>query len=527
MKNTTLLLCLFQSLAGFLFGWEQSVISGLMIMPDFQARFGTCTADGVCAVASERQSVITGIFSIGCLVGALIAGNIATRIGLRNTNLISLFVFCIGIAVETSATTSYGQIVGGRVLTGYGVGALSGLVPVYQAEASPPHLRGVVTGSFQGCVTLGIFLCNCVNDGMKDYSGTVAWRIPISIQLVWGLILFIGFALSPESPSYFAKKGKFEESKKALARLRGLPIDSPEIEAAFEAIKVRQVQEASLGDSTYRELFSMKDRIAFRTLIGVFLQVGQQTSGINFFFSYGVQFFQSSGITDPYITQIILSAVNLIMTFPGMWIVYKFGRRQVLLYGAIVMFTGQIITGAIGTALPGQETSGKVLIAFSCIFVAGFATTWGPVVWVVCGETFPTRMSAKCVTLATASNWAMNTIIAFVVPIIVNTDGANLGPKICFVWAGFIAASYVFVLFLVPETKGLSIDQIDELYLAHIPAWRSAGFVAPNLDIEQEIQSKPARAKHDETVNYKQKPEHDGAIPDSAVATPFPSVHNL
>lgn len=387
--------------------------------------------------------------------------------------------------------SNYGQIVGGRVLTGYGVGALSGLVPVYQAEASPPHLRGLITGSFQGCVTLGIFLANATNAGMKNYVGAVSWRVPIAIQsvqfihssgpacrshtnadvrflfrLVWGFLLFIGFALSPESPSYFAKKGEFEKSKNAIARLRGLDQDDLAVEAALEAIKVRQAQEASLGESSYRELFSHKDRIAFRTLIGCLLQIGQQTSGINFFFSYGVQFFQSSGITDPYVTQIILSAVNLVMTFPGMWIVYKFGRREVLLVGAIVMFIGQIVTGAIGTALPGQETSGKVLIAFSCIFVAGFATTWGPVVWVVAGETFPTRMSAKCVTLATASNWAVNTVIAFVVPIIVQSDGANLGPKICFVWAGFIAFSFVFTLFYVPETKGLSIEQIDELYAA-------------------------------------------------------------
>jgi MFS transporter, SP family, sugar:H+ symporter len=96
------------------------------------------------------------------------------------------------------------------------------------------------------------------------------------------------------------------------------------------------------------------------------------------------------------------------MTFPGMWIVYKFGRRHVLLGGAIVMFIGQIIVGSIGTALPGQTTSGQVLIAFSCIFIAGFATTWGPVVWVVASETFPVRLASKCVTIATAANWGMN-----------------------------------------------------------------------------------------------------------------------
>ena len=293
------------------------------------------------------------------------------------------------------------------------------------------------------------------------------------------------------------------------------------------------------------------------------------------------------------------------MTFPGMWIVYYFGRRQVLLYGAVVMFAGQIITGAIGTAMPGQEVSGKVLIAFSCIFVAGFATTWGPVVWVVCAETFPTRMSAKCVTLATASNvrllpeleflllrldasltfssfflflfsllqWAMNTVIAFVVPIIVNSDGANLGPKICFGESELLflfnrsnllltsSSSFLFfpfslgwihrclfrlrpllrsrdqeplhrsdrralprqvsTLFPPPRrvaTPFLVTDLLSSLLVLSIPAWRSAGFINEHFDLEEKIESRP---KEEKTKHLSE------VIPDSAVATPSPSVHNV
>lgn len=133
--------------------------------------------------------------------------------------------------------------------------------------------------------------------------------------------------------------------------------------------------------------------------------------GINFFFSYGVQFFQSSGLDDPYVTQIILSVVNFVCTWPGMYIVYRFGRRQVLLYGAAVMFIGQIVVGVVGRTNEGEAVAGKVLIAFSCVFIAAFAATWGPLAWVVAAESFPSRLAPKCVTLATASNWGINTCV--------------------------------------------------------------------------------------------------------------------
>ncbi|CDZ96176.1 hexose transport-related protein [Phaffia rhodozyma] len=524
-KNFTLTLCFFQSLAGLLFGWEQSVISGLMLMPDFKERFGTCTDNGTCAVASQRQSVITGIFSVGCFIGALISGALAGKIGLRNANLFSLILFMAGIAIETSAQNTYAQLVVGRVLTGYSVGCLSGLVPTFQAEACPPKWRGVVTGSFQGCVTLGIFLANVVNKGMNTYKGATSWRVPIAIQLAFGLLLFIGFVFSPESPTYFAKRGETEKCRAAIARLRGTDLDSAETEEFFQNIQVRQQQEAALGDSTYRECFSPNGRILFRTAIGCIIQIGQQVTGINFFFSYGAQFFQNAGLSDPFLVQIILSAVNLAMTFPGMYVMYAVGRRNVMIWGAVVMFIGQIIVGFIGHFLAGESVAGKVLIAFSCVFIAAFACTWGPVAWVVTGETFPTRLAAKCVTIATASNWGMNTIIAFVVPIVTQEDGANLGPMICWVWAGFILAIGVFTFFFVPETKGLSIESIDDLYHARIPAWKSASWNAQRR-AEQDA------GAHDESVHaHKLKNMVDQPVkidhkhlPDSGHATP---LHNL
>lgn len=209
------------------------------------------------------------------------------------------------------------------------------------------------------------------------------------------------------------------------------------------------------GQVSYAECFSPKDRILWRTMIGVFVQIGQQITGINFFFSYGVQFAETAGLDDTYIFQIIITSVNVIMSFPGLWAVDHLGRRPVLLGGAVIMFIGQIITGSVSVARPGDADAGKVLIAFSCLFVAGFASTWGPVAWVVCAESFPIRLAGLCATLGAGANWLMNLVIAFAAPQI----QARIGSSITFVWAGCLMVNFLFAFFCIPETKGLSIEE--------------------------------------------------------------------
>jgi len=159
-----------------------------------------------------------------------------------------------------------------------------------------------------------------------------------------------------------------------------------------------------------------------------------------------------------------------------MWAVDHLGRRKTLFIGSGIMFTGQVVAGALGTADPDGQTSGKILIAFSCIFIFGFASSWGPLGWVVAAEQFPLRMAPYCVAFATASNWLNNFILALVTPYITDAGYGNLQAKITFVWAGAIVLFTLIVFFFVPETKGLSIGQVSDLYASNIPAWRSSSW---------------------------------------------------
>lgn len=192
----------------------------------------------------------------------------------------------------------------------------------------------------------------------------------------------------------------------------------------------------------------------------------------------GTKFFQSAGYDDAYIIALILGACNVAATLPGLWLVDRFGRRATLMGGAICMFIGQIIVGTMGTVYPGDTNgpAGKALVAFTCLFIASFAATWGPLAYIVTSETYPTRLRGKCIALAVSSNWIWNLIIAIITPYLTDLEYANLGAKIVFIWAGCIFVSIFWVYFCVPETKGLTLEEVDELYRSNIRPWRTSGW---------------------------------------------------
>ncbi|GAA6033447.1 hypothetical protein JCM8097_001399 [Rhodosporidiobolus ruineniae] len=471
-------LCLFQSLAGLLFGWEQGVISGVVQTADYQRRFGEPDATSATgySIPSTRQSLITAFMSLGALFGALIIGQVSKRVGIKVSFLFSLFIYMVGVAIEISGQSQWGQEVAGRFITGFGVGSLSLLAPLYQAECSPKHLRGLITGTYQLMATVGIFLANAVMYSLHDRADAFGWRFGIGIQLLWAFLVAVGTVFAPESPRYYLQRGNDERARVNLAKLRGLAEDDEELLLELQQIKQGVEDEKLAADSTYLDCFRMKDKMLLRTMNGILIQMGQQWTGVNFFFSYGTKFFASSGIKDSFQTQLILSGINVIGTFPGLFAVDLAGRRTILFIGSAIMFSGQIIAGAVSTAKPDDPASGKALIFASCWFIFGFASSWGPLGWVCAAEQFPLKIAPLCVSLATASNWLNNFIIAMIVPYITDAGYGNLQSRITFIWAGTIALFTAQVFFFLPETKGLSLVQVDEMYLTGVPAWRSASW---------------------------------------------------
>lgn len=170
-----------------------------------------------------------------------------------------------------------------------------------------------------------------------------------------------------------------------------------------------------------------------------------------------------SGIKNAFLISLITNLVNVITTPLSFYGVEKFGRRKLLLWGATLMLVCEFIIAAVGTALPGSTAASTCLIVFVCIYIAGFATTWGPTAWIIIGEIYPLPVRAKGMALATASNWLWNFILGYITPYMVDVDEGNLGAKVFFVWGSTLTLCLCFAYFFVPETKGLSLEQVDKM----------------------------------------------------------------
>ncbi|KAH6674257.1 putative glucose transporter rco-3 [Halenospora varia] len=466
---------LFVAFGGVLFGYDTGTIGGILAMPYWLKEFSTgYRINGAPAITASQQSEIVSILSAGTFFGALGAAPLADTLGRRLALIASTMVFTFGVILQTAAT-EIPMFVAGRFFAGFGVGLISALIPLYQSETAPKWIRGVIVGSYQFAITVGLLLAAIVDNATKDRDDTGSYRIPIAVQFAWAIVLISGMLVLPETPRYLIKKGKGEKASRSLARLRRLPEDHEAIRDELAEITANHEYELTLGKASYLDCF--KGGVRKRLATGCLLQALQQLTGINFIFYYGTQYFKNSGITNSFVISMITSAVNVGSTIPGLYAIDKFGRRPLLLWGAVGMTVSQLLVAVLGTTTTGQnpidgttyslnDSAQKAAIAFICIYIFFFASTWGPIAWVVTGEIFPLKVRAKCLSMTTATNWLLNWAIAYSTPYLVNwgPGNANLQSKIFFIWFGCCFLCIAFVYFMIYETKGLTLEQIDELY---------------------------------------------------------------
>ncbi|RMZ84877.1 hypothetical protein DV738_g456, partial [Chaetothyriales sp. CBS 135597] len=485
-----ILVGVFVSFGGVLFGYDTGIISGILAMKFWKDQFSTGYRDetGELNVTSSQTSIIVSILSAGTFVGALCSAPIADKIGRRWAMIFNCGVFTVGVVLQTIALR-IPLYTAGRFFAGLGVGLLSATIPLYQSETAPKWIRGTIVGCYQWAITIGLLIAAVVNNATKNRNDTGSYRIPTAVQFAWGIILVAGMLILPETPRYLIKAGHPEKAAKSLSRLRRIPVDHPALVEELAEIQANHDYEMSVGTASYLTL--LKSPLRKRLLTGVALQALQQLTGVNFIFYYGTSYFQNSGIDNPFTISVITSVVNICSTVPGLWLVERWGRRPLLLMGAIGMSVSQIIVASVGTALPNSQSASRALIAFVCFYIFFFACSWGPCAWVVTGEIFPLKARAKGLSITTASNWLLNWAIAYCTPYLVNSGAgnANLGSKVFFIWGGFCCICMAFVWAFIYETKGLSLEQVDELYGKVPHAWKSVGFV-PTVtfaDIKEEI----------------------------------------
>jgi len=471
----------FAGFGGILFGYDTGTIGGVIAMEDWLHTFGKHDPTLGYYLATNDKSLVVSILSAGTFFGALLAFPMGDIVGRKWGIIMSCLVFCLGVGLQLD--TKWATFIVGRVIAGFGVGLVSCLVPMYQSECAPKSIRGLIVGLYQLAITIGALLAAIVLNSTKDINSHRSWRTPIAVQFAWAAILSGGMAVLPESPRYLLLKDRQADARKSLGRLMTLPSDSPEVEAEAIEISTALAVEKQAEATSYLDCFKNNEsRNGLRTWTGIFMQGWQQLTGINFIFYYGTTFFQQAGIRNPFIITIIADVVNTVMTIFGVQLIDRVGRRKLLLIGAAGMCISEFIVAIVGVTAghPTVTPSGvevnlaaqRVLIAFTCIYIAFFATSWGPVIWVLTGELFPLGIRAKSMSLAVASNWLWNFGIGYATPYLVNptTTGINgvkaadLGVKVFFIWGSTCIGCFIFTYFFIPETKGLSLEQIDLLY---------------------------------------------------------------
>ncbi|KAK0706645.1 general substrate transporter [Lasiosphaeria miniovina] len=458
------------SIGGFMFGYVSGQISGFFDMRDFGDRFGTYNpATDAYDFSAARQGAIVGLLPAGCLVGSLIAGKIADSLGRRMGISVSALFNLIGTIIEISSERSWAQFAIGRLVTGFAIGSLSVLVPMYQSESSPTRIRAVLISMYQLFITLGIWTAEMVNYGTHTMDTSASWRIPSGLGFLWALFLGGGILFLPESPRYAYRMGREDEARRTIARLAGLANDAPAVNFQINEIREKLDEERAGAETKWYEIFT-GPRMLYRTLLGITLQAGQQLTGANFFFYYGTTIFKATGLSDSYVTQIILGSVNVGCTVAGLYVVRKFSRRNSLMAGAAWMmmcflvysFVGRFVLNPTNPQLTPQ--AGNVLIVFSCFFIVAFATTWGPLVWTVVAELYPARYRAPAMAVATASNWLWNFLMSFFTRFITDAIGYLYG----LVFAGCCFGLILIVFFFMIESKDRSLEEVDTMYLLKV-----------------------------------------------------------
>lgn len=379
------------------------------------------------------------------------------------------------------------MLVVGRFINGIAVGICSAQVPVYVTELAPPATRGRVVGAQQWAITWGILIMYYLSYGCSFIDGIASFRVPWGLQMIPAICLFVGMMLLPESPRWLAKHDRWEECQLVLTAVHGKgDPHAPLVTLEMDEIRRTVEFERQNADVSIKELFAPK--MLNRLHIGVFTQIWSQLTGMNVMMYYITYVFGMTGLTGN--TNLIASSIqyiiNVVMTVFALIFVDRIGRRAPLIIGALLMATWLYINaGLMATygkpAPPGgvdnvAEMSwmisggpGKGVIASTYLFVASFAVTWGPVSWIYPPELFPLRVRSKAVSITTASNWIFNFALSYFVP----PAFVNIQWKVYIVFGVFCTVMAIHVFFCFPETSGKTLEEIEDMFLKNVPAWKT------------------------------------------------------
>jgi SP family xylose:H+ symportor-like MFS transporter len=470
-----ILLTLTATLGGLLFGYDTAVISGAVgsLRSYFIDPRNLTDANS----ANSLLGFVVSSALIGCVIGGVIGGWVSTNIGRRRGLIIAAFLFLFSALGAAAPEFPFAPIGHGgpgymwnfvfyRILGGIGVGLASMLSPMYIAEIAPAKIRGNLVAWNQFAIIFGMLVVYFVNYGIAKsgnstgtsdtWLNTIGWRYMFASGAIPSFAFLALLCFVPETPRYLMLKGNEAGARMVLSKLGTAE------EGEQEIAEIR----ASLAEHHSGRLFSFGGLLIF---IGIMLSVFQQFVGINVVLYYAPEIFKNVGFdTNASLFQtIIVGAVNLIFTVVAIFTVDRLGRKPLQIIGALIMAVSMI---ALGTGFT-LHANGVVSLVCMLAYIAGFAVSWGPVVWVLLSEIFPNQIRGKAMAVAVAAQWIANYIVSWTFPIL--NDNPYLVKTFNHGFAYWIygvmsVLAAVFMWKYVPETKGRTLEQMNALW--RVPA---------------------------------------------------------
>ena len=435
------------ALAGILFGYDTGVISGAHLFYDKEFQLG----DWLSGFAIS--SVL-----LGALLGSLIGGYIADSIGRRNLLIITAVIFLLGTFGSAVAPDVW-VLIGSRVVVGLAIGVASFVAPLYISEIAPPRFRGMLVSLNQLAITIGILLAYFVD---AYFASTGNWRWMLGIGAIPATVLLIGMLLLPRSPRWMVLKGYTNQAKEVLKKLR----DNTNVDQELSEIEHSLQSE----NKDWRLLF--KPWLVPALLVAFGLAMFQQITGINTIIYYAPKIFEYAGFntaSGAISVTMVVGVVNVLFTIIALPLIDLWGRRPLLLGGLIGMGLSLAILGfafhlgVFGGALKWMALGSMML------FIASFAMSLGPIMWLVIAEIFPLEIRGLASSLAVALSWGFNMVVATVFPAMLS----SLGTAITFyMFMASCIGGWFFVYFIVPETKGVTLERIEENLRKGLPSRR-------------------------------------------------------
>ncbi|KIH91215.1 hypothetical protein SPBR_01522 [Sporothrix brasiliensis 5110] len=461
--------------AFWLFGYDMSVMGGVITEEPFTSVFPEMNVP-------LTQGIVIAAFELGALVGALACLDVGDRLGRRSTVWFGMLFMLVGGTLQTSAW-HVAQMVTGRVVSGIGLGLQVATVPSWQAECAKPHSRGRWVMIEGGLQTFGVACGQLIGWGFYYVRGQAQWRIPVGIQLVPALIVFVFINFLPESPRWLIKHGKLDEATYNLAKLRGLREDDPAVQDERAHIVASFEAQAKLAPFAYRELWQNgPSRTLYRVALGVFIQSAQQLSGVNLVSTYANKILQESFDLDAGLAHMISAMGGLeyaLCSLLSVLLIEGLGRRRAFLFtaaGMAVCFC--VIAGLQSTAVrANQLTAAGLLFLFNTFF--GLAWVGGPFLY--SAEIAPLRCRAQANALASAGNW----LFCFMVVMIIPPAFANIGWKTYIIFAILNALFVPIIYFFLVETKKRSLEELDVVFAAGGNPVKKEKALPHNIPIEE------------------------------------------